>query len=152
MFETASLENSLKLLQHLEASTTPKWGSMSAQGMVEHITDTLIMAKGEVPTELLIPEDKIEKMQQFLYSDKEMLRNIEVPFAPKNRTLRNDDLDDAIDEFTEAWISFEERFEDNKNLETLHPFYGMLNFEKWLLLHKKHITHHFKQFSLIAEK
>lgn len=149
MFVTPDLENVLKILDQLEENKTPNWGSLSPQGMVEHLTDTLQMAVGKGEHKLLIPEDKVSKMQAFLDSDKEMMRNIQVPFAPEERVMRNDELATAIDEFTEAWLNWEEKFTGNESLETLHPFYGMLNFEKWKKLHQKHLTHHFKQFGLM---
>jgi hypothetical protein len=149
MFVEVNLEKVIALLNQLDANQQPKWGKMTAQEMIEHLTDTLKMAIGDSNFDLVIPEEKIERMQQFLYSDKEMMQNIEVPFAPKERTLRNEELETAIDEFVEAFITFEETFEENNELETLHPFYGNLNYEKWKLLNQKHLTHHFKQFGLI---
>jgi len=38
---------------------------------------------------------------------------------------------------------------DDKLKTTLHPVFGELNFEEWILLHYKHVTHHLKQFGLI---
>lgn len=148
MFVPSSLEKILALINKLDNQRKPIWGSLSAQEMVEHLTDTLKIASGENKQKLLIPSEKVESMQRFLESDKEMARNIEVPFAPKERVLRNDTISDAIDEFVEQWIAFEEHYE-NEDTKEIHPFYGELNFDQWKKLNSKHITHHFKQFSLI---
>lgn len=148
MFVQSSLEEILQLLNKLDDQEKPNWGSLTAQGMVEHLTDTLKIASGEVKQKLLIPAEKVESMQRFLETDKEMVKNIEVPFAPKERILRNESISDAIDEFVEQWIAFEDHFENEDNTE-LHPFYGDLNFNQWKKLNSKHLTHHFKQFSLI---
>lgn len=148
MFVQSSLEEILPLINKLDEETKPNWGSLSAQGMVEHLTDTLKIASGEVKQKLLIPVEKVESMQRFLETDKEMVKNIEVPFAPKERELRNESITDAIDEFVEQWITFEDHFED-ENKKEMHPFYGELNFDQWKKLNSKHLTHHFKQFSLI---
>ena len=32
---------------------------------------------------------------------------------------------------------------------SLHPVFGELNFEEWVLLHYKHVTHHLRQFGLL---
>lgn len=150
MFVTPNLETVLPLLEKLEASTAPLWGTLTAQGMVEHLTDTINLANGNAPfPRLVIPEEKVESMQRFLQSDKEMMRNVEVPFAPKERVLRHDELELSIDELVDAWMQFEEHFEGNPTKTENHPFYGQLNFEQWIALHKKHLTHHFKQFGLI---
>lgn len=150
MFITPDLETVLPLLEKLSPNKKPSWGSLTAQGMVEHLTDSINLANGKNPfTTLLIPEEKVESMQRFLESDKEMMRNIEVPFAPKERVIRNEEIDLAVDELVDAWMQFEEHFEGSLTKTENHPFYGQLNYEQWLALHKKHLTHHFKQFELI---
>jgi hypothetical protein len=150
MFIEPTIEAVLPLLNKLTLTQRPKWGTMTAQGMVEHLTDMLQVASNITPiSELLIPEEKLESMRRFLASEKEMMTNIKVPFAPENRILRNDELELAIDEFVDAWIQFEEYFEQNPTSTTNHPYYGQLNYTDWLQLHKKHLTHHFKQFDMI---
>ena len=144
-----NLENTIETLMKLKPNTKPQWGSMSAQRMVEHLTDTIRVATGKNPQPLLIPEDKIEKMQGFLETDKSMARNVEVPFAPKNVALRNEDTELAIDEFVEEWILFEDLYNTNPALRTNHSFYGELNFQQWQKLNDKHLNRHFEQFGLI---
>lgn len=144
-----SLEEVLSTLNKLEANATPNWGSMSAQRMVEHLTDTLRIATGKNPQPLLIPEDKIEKMQAFLETDKPMARNIEVPFAKKDTPLRHAELELAVDELTDEWLEFDELYDENPERTENHSFYGPLNHEKWRLLNAKHLNHHFEQFGLI---
>jgi hypothetical protein len=149
MFIEADIETILNKLSTLEETQKPVWGSMSAQRMVEHLTDSVKVANGKIIIDLLIPEEKIEKMQLFLASDKPMARNIEVPFAKKDTELRHSEIDLAIDELTEEWCDFQELFEENENIKTVHPYYGALNYEQWKRLHSKHFTHHFEQFGLI---
>lgn len=144
-----NLEKIIKTLDKLNANSKPLWGEMSAQRMVEHLTDTLTIATGKNPQELLIPEEKIEKMQAFLETDKPMARNIEVPFAPKNKALRNDEIEEAIDELVDEWLNFEEVYTSNPEHTEIHSFYGPLNYHQWLLLNNKHLNHHFEQFGLI---
>ena len=72
------LEYLLSTLETLEPSTVPAWGGMSAQRMVEHLCDALYMSCGQGEFKLEVPEDRIEKMQQFLASDKPMAQNIQV--------------------------------------------------------------------------
>ena len=149
MFIEADIETILNKLSTLEETRKPIWGSMSAQRMVEHLTDSVKVASGKIIIDLLIPEEKIEKMQLFLASDKPMAKNIEVPFATKDTELRHSEIDLAIDELTEEWCDFQELFEENENMKTVHPYYGALNYEQWKRLHSKHFTHHFEQFGLI---
>lgn len=149
-FIAADLSEFLILLEKLSADTTPHWGEMSAQRMVEHLTDGIRMSMGVGDFKLEIPEDRVSKMVLFLDSEKPMAQNIQVSFATADTPLRNDDLDEAIDEFTLAWVDFEELYENNPDFTALHPFYGNLNYKQWLRLHSKHFTHHFSQFGLIG--
>jgi hypothetical protein len=143
------LEYLLTKLEYLEATTTPTWGEMSAQRMVEHLCDALYMSCGIGTFELEVPEDRIEKMQLFLASDKPMAQNIRVSFAKAETPLRNENMELALDEFATAFVDFMETYEENPSFTVLHPFYGVLDYEKWNQLHAKHFAHHFKQFELI---
>ncbi len=136
-------------LDELTADKKPLWGSMSAQRMVEHLTDSIKMSSGKLKLGLEIPEEKISKMQEILASDKEMPKNFEVPFAKKDTPLRHEELALAIDEFLLEWIDFEEYYAENPGQKEIHPYYGSLNYEQWLRMHSKHFTHHFEQFGLI---
>jgi hypothetical protein len=135
-------------LDELTPNTQAKWGAMSAQQMVEHLSDSIKISSGKLKLSLQIPEDSISKMQEILSSDKEIPKNSEVPFANKDLPMRNEELALAIDEFLLEWIDFEEHFYENPNSTEIHPYYGPLNYEQWLRAHSKHFTHHFKQFGL----
>jgi len=143
------LEEILYHLDSLEETTQPIWGKMSAQRMIEHLSDTLRLAKGELNVQLEIPEDKVEKAKQFIHSEHPMPKNFEAIFAPEIAELRNESIDLAVDEFTINWIEFILKFEEEPTLKTLHPNFGMLSFEDWTALNKKHITHHLTQFGLL---
>ena len=148
-FVNCDLESFLAVLSKLEESSSPEWGNMSAQRMVEHLTDGINMSMGIGDFQLEITEDRVLKMFQFLDSDKPMAQNIQVSFAKPDTPLRNANLDEAIDEFTLAWVDFEELYENQPDFSALHPYYGNLNFEHWKRLHSKHFTHHFNQFGLV---
>ena len=148
-FVQADLCAFLEILENLEKKKSASWGKMTPQRMIEHLSDCIYMSCGIGNHELLIPEEKIKGMQAFLISDKEMPQNIQVPFAKENTPLRNTDIELALDEFTMAWVDFEEMYSENSKKTALHPYYGNLNYEQWLLLHSKHFTHHFSQFGLV---
>ena len=148
-FVEADLCAFLEILENLDEKKSASWGKMTPQRMIEHLSDCIYMSCGIGNHELLIPEEKIKGMQAFLISDKEMPQNIQVPFAKENTPLRNTDIELALDEFTMAWVDFEEMYSEDSKKTALHPYYGNLNYEQWLLLHSKHFTHHFTQFGLM---
>ena len=149
MFLHTELETLLPYFDKLTAETKPLWGSMSAQRMVEHLTDTLLIACGENPQSLLIDEEKLPSMLRFLESDKPMAKEIQVPFASADMPLRHEEIELAIDEYIDVYLTFEELYENNPELTNVHPYYGSLNYAQWKRLHAKHLTHHFQQFGLL---
>lgn len=148
-FISPNLESILSYLNQLEETKTPNWGSMTAQRMVEHLSESLLMSMGKFSVSMAIPEEKLGSMQAFLQGEKPMAQNIKVPFAPENYKLRNESLELAIDELCELWIDFELLYENQAHRSALHPYYGDLDYKGWLRLHSKHFTHHFLQFDLI---
>lgn len=149
MFIEIDLETVLGYMNKLSASDKPQWGSMSAQRMIEHLTDTLRIATGKNPQKQVIPDEKLEAMLRFLDSDKPMMRDAQVGFATPDMKLRNEELELAVDEFVEEWIDFEGMYSESSDHTEVHPYYGPLNYEQWLKLHRKHLTHHFTQFNLL---
>lgn len=146
MLDLASM---LEALNRLKGSTLPLWGEMTAQEMVEHLSDLLVMSQGKGNFVTDADLETQERRQKFLFSDKEMAKNVAIPFKIKTSELRNDELELAVDEFTNEWLNFIEFYEINPKAERIHPYYGNLNELKWMKLHEKHIIHHFKQFGLI---
>ena len=78
-----------------------------------------------------------------------MAKEIQVPFATADMPLRHEEIELAIDEYIDVYLSFEELYENNPDLTHIHPYYGPLNYAQWKRLHAKHLTHHFNQFGLI---
>lgn len=144
-----ALEPLLAQLCNLNPNTTPAWGQMRAQRMVEHLADALYMSVGKGEFKIEVSEDRIARMQAWLDTDKPMAKDVQVSFATPETPLRNDELETAIDEFTDAFLSFEEWYEENEHRTAVHPFYGNLNYTQWQRLHSKHFAHHFEQFGLI---
>ena len=139
----------LAVLNGLTPSQKPLWGKMNAQEMVEHLSDMLMMSRGTGNFTIEVDAETIARRQQFLLSDKEMAKNIAVPFTKELIKLRNNELELAVDEFTDEWMNFTEYYENNPSASVIHPYYGALDFNLWLKMHNKHFMHHFKQFGLI---
>ena len=139
----------LAVLNGLTPNQKPLWGKMKAQEMVEHLSDMLMMSRGTGNFTIDADAETIARRQQFLSSDKEMAKNIAVPFTKEIIELRHDELELALDEFADEWINFTEYYENNPSASVIHPYYGDLDYILWLNMHDKHFTHHFKQFGLI---
>lgn len=148
-FIEINLENILQLLSNLSSDSKPLWGNMSAQYMIEHLSDALQIATGKSEQQLESKEEDLSKMIAFLHSDKPLPKGFKVGFAPEAKALRNEELELAIDELVDELLYFEEYYELNPTAKHVHPTFGSLGYTDWKILNEKHFTHHFQQFGLI---
>ncbi|RYF90974.1 MAG: DUF1569 domain-containing protein [Chitinophagaceae bacterium] len=135
----------------LQATTPGRWGLMNAQQMLEHLADFFDVSTEKLVFPLSVPEEHLPKYKAFLYSDKDFRENTrapenvlgEIPAPEKFESIEaaKQNLQRSVQEFVQF-------FKSNPGKYTLHPAFGMLNFEEWVLLHFKHVKHHLKQFGL----
>ena len=123
---------------------------MTAKQMLIHLKQSSKMMNLE-NTKLLIKEKYIEKAIAFLYTDKAISRGIEIP---KDIGYNFDDgiteeieqLKTELIDSTNNMLNF---LTKNTDFRAVHPFFGELTAEQWLLFQKKHFTHHLSQFGLL---
>lgn len=142
----------IDLLDALEANSPAKWGVMNAHQMTEHLEDFFNVSTEKFKVKLYTPEEHLPRMKEFLMSDKVFRENTKAPVEILGETplpLRFISLTEAKENLKAAINNFSSYFENDKQKKTLHPAFGMLNYEEWILLHYKHVQHHLKQFGLI---
>lgn len=123
MFIEPTVENVIKYLGTLDPDKQPLWGKMSAQRMIEHLTDTVQIATGKNPQDQIVSDEKLPGMLRFLDSDKEMAKDVQVPFAKEGEELRHSEIELALDELIEELIYFEELYAAQEGLTQIHPYY-----------------------------
>ncbi len=145
-------EGMFDLLEKCSETQTSKWGKMNAWQMVEHLRDFFMVSTGDLHFDLAVPEEHLPKYREFLLSDKEFRENTKAPAS----VLGEEPLPERFSSFEEAKLSlqkavnyFFDYFQKNQDEKTLHPAFGNLNFDDWVLLHYKHVRHHFRQFGLV---
>lgn len=141
------------LLKQIPSDTTPHWGKMSLQQMIEHFADSVRIASGKtVYADIVTAEEHLDKMRAFMMSDKPFKENTvnslmpEVPAPVKNHSVQ-----EAINELQNEINNFFFTFEKNKFRTTRNPFFGDLNYEENVQLLHKHALHHLKQFGVTIE-
>ncbi len=142
----------IPLLKNLQADTMGNWGKMNAQQMVEHVAAFFCVSTEKMKFELVTPVEHIPKYREFLFSDKEFRENTKAPVTVIGEDalpLRFTSMDEALENLTKSITAFENYFKEDGEKKTLHPVFGELNFEEWVLLHCKHVTHHARQFGLM---
>ncbi|HMK05272.1 MAG TPA: DUF1569 domain-containing protein [Ferruginibacter sp.] len=140
------------LLKDLQANAMGKWGKMNAQQMAEHVAAFFYVSAGKIKFDLVTAFEHLPKYKEFLLSDKEFRENTKAPssvLGEEPLPLRHANMAQAIDGLQNSIDAFVGHFAADVNKTTCHPVFGELNFEEWVLLHYKHVTHHLKQFNLL---
>lgn len=142
----------VRLANKLFTEKTGRWGKMNAQQMVEHLVYVFKVSSKKIILPLHTPEEYLPKYKAFLLSDKEFRENTKAPevvFPEEPLPLRNISYAEAMNELQKEVNDFVAFFKHDPESKTLHPVFGELNFEEWVLLHYKHVIHHAKQFELM---
>jgi hypothetical protein len=140
----------IPLLKQIPSDTTPQWGKMSLQQMIEHFSDSVRIASGKtVHTDFIFPPEQLQKIREFMLSDKPFKENTVNPLMPEvPAPVVNPSADEAIAELQKEISFFFSVFEKNNLQVTRSPFYGDLNYEENVHLLYKHALHHLRQFGV----
>ena len=139
----------IPLLNALPADAVGKWGKMNGQQMVEHVAGFFKVSTGKIKFPLVTPAEHLPKYKEFLNSDREFRENTKAPVLPEEPLpVRFATMTESANELDKDIKEFVDLFSNNDQLKTMHPVFGELNFDEWVLLHYKHVTHHLKQFGL----
>jgi oxepin-CoA hydrolase / 3-oxo-5,6-dehydrosuberyl-CoA semialdehyde dehydrogenase len=139
-------------LNKLTENSKPKWGTMSAQHMIEHLEYGYRIASGEIQDfNITTPEKIIEKVHNTLYDYSKMPQNFEFPLAEKskiNETMHAD-LNTAKAKMLEARAEYLAYYKQNPESLLKNAVFGEMNRYEWQLLERKHLNHHFEQFDIL---
>jgi len=140
----------IPLLKQIPAETQPKWGKMTLQQMIEHFADSMRIASGKtVYTDIITPPETLQRMRDFLASEKPFRENTVNPMLPEvPAPVKNPSVEEAIQELSQEVDFFFDVFEKNDLQVTRNPLFGDLNFEQNVQLLHKHALHHLRQFGV----
>ena len=140
------------LLSNLTENTQPKWGSLKAQNMIEHLAKTLQYSNGKKEiAQRGSDEEALKARQAFIYTDVEMSMGLRSPLLPAAGPVPFEfsDLEEAKMNLNKELDDFETYHKSHPNVLFIQPRLGRLNHKEWIVFHNKHFIHHFKQFGLI---
>jgi len=143
----------IPLLIEIPSDRKPRWGKMTLQQMIEHFADSVRIASGLTVHQLIItPPENLQRMQDFLVSDKPFRENTANPLMPEvPAPVKIASIEKAIDELHSELKHFFGVFEANPHLTTRNPLFGDLNFQQNVQLLYKHALHHLRQFGVGIE-
>ena len=142
----------MPLFKTLPAGVAGNWGKMNGQQVVEHVAAFFYVSTEKIKFDLVTPVEHLPKYKEFLLSDKEFRENTKAPgnvIGEEPLPLRYSTMETALEKLAESISGFQSYFKDDADKKIMHPVFGELNFEEWVLLHYKHVTHHLRQFGLM---
>jgi oxepin-CoA hydrolase/3-oxo-5,6-dehydrosuberyl-CoA semialdehyde dehydrogenase len=150
-FEEINRKNVESYLAKLSENSKGKWGIMTPQHMLEHLTDSFKSAVNEIKYDIDTAEEQIEKYQDSLYNYYPFPKNSKTPVLKDDvlNDLKNDNLAEAKKQFIEAYDAFELYYKENPEATANNAVFGELDKDLWDLINRKHLNHHFEQFNLI---
>jgi hypothetical protein len=138
-------------LKRLDPHTSPRWGKMNVQQMIEHYGgDALRTASGRLKHEnILVPAEQLQRMRDFMMSEKPFRENTINPLLSVEPPPHHyNTIEAAIGALQQELIYFFQAFDRQPDLITRNPFFGDLNFEQNVQLLHKHAIHHLRQFGV----
>lgn len=137
-----------ELLKNLKEDTTPAFGIMTPQHMVEHLTwiTKVTCARKGVPEEGPL-ENKMQKFFDngciFKHMPKDGVTVDDLP------ALKYGSLAEAIEQVPIAIKRFYDHYEADPDFLCYNPFMGELGFSDLHKFHFQHYSYHFWQFGLL---
>ncbi len=146
-------EKTPEYLSKLTPESTPTWGNMSPQEMVEHLEQVINSTYSvEYAGGKEMKPQQVFARQNFLYGNTPYPQGMESPFHKNGKpALRFADLETAKNAFGVALQKFTDFFAlpENEKKTYYHPFFGEVNAQDIAQSFYKHILHHFTQFGLV---
>jgi hypothetical protein len=140
----------IPLLKKLSGNEKGNWGVLSAQGMIEHMTDSIGVAWGRVKQPMQTPAPMLEKVRTFALSDREFKPGTKNSLMTEAAApLRLASMTEAVSELEAEIRAFVNYYHEHPTAIIQNPFFGDFNYEQWLHLLHKHAVHHLKQFNLM---
>ena len=135
----------------LSPKVLPKWGTMNATQMLDHLSDALKLSMGvyKIGEELI--NEKWEKYKAIGFnSDRPLSKNFTNPIFSLLQKTDNVEHEQAKYNLLQNYQAFKQLFAtQGAEFKTIHNMFGKLNYQEWLWFHYKHYAHHFAQFGLI---
>lgn len=136
-------------LKQLSAEQTPNWGIMTPQHMVEHLVGSWLISNGKFNAQQFVSKETRTKKLKFLFSQNEFDKNLNpTGQIVENKPLKKENLAAAIDSLKENINTFFIYHQTNPQAKPIHPVFGALTCQQWLLFQTKHTKHHLIQFGL----
>lgn len=143
----------IPIIRNVDTSVGAQWGKMNFQQMAEHVAAFFKVSTHKLKFDLVSPPEHLPKLKEFLMSDKQFRENTKAPtsiIGEEPFPVYYATPQEAVAKLEKEVNHFFHFYETNPEATAIHPVFGELNFEEWVRLHYKHVTHHLRQFGLMS--
>lgn len=138
-------------LKNLEEHTSPAWGIMTAQHMLEHLGGVFRLSSSYREVPLQASPEQLPKLRQIALSGN-FPKNMRNPAVPaKLPELRFGSFEEARQKLLSSVAKALEFLESDPEKLPRHPIGGDFSAADWIQFHAGHTRHHFRQFGLLQE-
>ena len=147
-FDITQREHLDRILKQIDAAAKPSFGRLSAQAMVEHLVDAVEYSNGKKFTGLDCSEEEAAAQKAkcvhkaFLIS-----RGVTTYLDDATVVSRYASIEDAFVALHEELDAFDQYCKVEGHT-AIHPAFGHLDYQEWVIWHGLHFSHHFRQFGL----
>ncbi|MBS1690064.1 MAG: DinB family protein [Bacteroidetes bacterium] len=139
----------IPMLEQLDPATTPLWGKMNVQQMIEHMADYMRIGNGKRVVAVVTNEEALPKYRAFMESEKPFKENTGNPLMPDiPAAVKHSAVQHAIEELQAEVNHFFEVFNNDAEKKVTNPIFGELDYTQSIQLLHKHATHHLRQFGV----
>lgn len=145
-------EKIAECINKLTENTKPSWGILTPQHLLEHLEQGYKIMSGEIQDfEIATPEKILEKVHNSLYNYDKFPKGSAFPTMKKGELedLIHPDFETAKAKFFEARETYKTFFKENPEAIMKNMVFGELNRYESYLLERKHLNHHFEQFTIL---
>jgi len=107
-------------------------------------------SNGRSPQPLYVSDERAQASKRFILGDGQYPIGFKAPMLGDTPSpLITADLNAAIHYLEDELAYFDAYFEKHPDMVSMNPVLGELTYSEWIVLHNKHFSHHFKQFTLL---
>lgn len=140
------------LIQSVTQEPVAKWGKMNFQQMLEHVADFFRVSTGKQQYLFVSPPEHMPGLREFLMSEKQFRENTKAPISiigEEPVSVKLQSVEEAVEAVATEVNDFFQLYNNQPGCTATHPVFGELDYEGWVRLHYKHVTHHLRQFGLL---
>lgn len=143
------MENLQQKLVLITEASKAKFGKMTPQHMVEHLTLTVKIAYKIKWPEYEISEKHLTQKEMLLNTAMDFPRGLKAPGSNGElMPLKYSGLQEAKEHFLRSIQEYHNFFKARPEVKTLHPRLSWLTYTEWEKFHAKHFMHHLGQFGV----